>query len=91
MTLDSLLYDPDLGGTELIILRKTWTEQSGTPELADLQRIFTYGVIHPADPDGLDRTPEESVHLRVYHRFFPEAFSHGWGGITTSTVLLYIP
>ncbi len=77
MTLDSLLCDPDLGGTELTILRKTWTQQSGVPEMTEIERIFTCGIVHPADPDSLDLTPEESRHEPVYLIHTAEPLSLG--------------
>ena len=80
MFLDPTLSDPDLGGTEFLILRKTWTQQSGVPELVDIQRIFTVGIIHPASPDALSRTPEESRHEPVYLIHSTEPLSLGEAG-----------
>ena len=62
MNKDSLFTDPDLGAEEFCILRKTWTQESGVPEMIDLQEIIAFGIIHPADPAVLDLLPEESRH-----------------------------
>ena len=80
MYLDPFLSDPDLGGTEFLILRKTWTQRSGVPELVDIERIFAAGIIHPASPDALSRTPEESRHEPVYLIHSTEPLSLGEAG-----------
>ena len=66
MDFDSILADPEMGGTDFIILRRVWTQESGVPELIDLERIFSYGTIPPASSEDLERTPEESVYEPVY-------------------------
>ena len=62
MTNDPYFDDPELGCSEFSIVRKTWTQDSGIPELVDLEEIFACGTIHPADPTRLDLLPEESRH-----------------------------
>ena len=85
MNLESLLSDPELGGAEFIILRKTWTQQAGVPELTDIERIFTFGTVHPAAPDALGRSPEESRHEPLYLIHAAEPLSLGEPGGDTWT------
>ena len=59
---EQIFTDADLGAAEFSIVRKTWTVESGVPELIDLEEIFACGIIHPADPARLDLLPEESRH-----------------------------
>ncbi len=65
MSIDHILSDPDLGTADFTILRKTWTQESGVPQLIDLEEIFAFGIIHPADPARLDLLPEESRHAPI--------------------------
>ena len=59
---EQIFTDADLGAAEFSIVRKTWTVESGVPELIDLEEIFACGIIHPADPARLDLLPEDSRH-----------------------------
>ncbi len=72
-----ILSDPYLGCTEFSILRKTWSQESGVPQLIDLEEIFASGIIHPADPTRLDLLPEESRHDPIILIHSTEALSLG--------------
>ena len=62
MNTADVLLDPEMGAAGFSILRKTWTRESGVPVLVDLEEVFTWGTVHPADPAVLELLPEESRH-----------------------------
>ena len=76
----ALLSDPDLGGGELTILRRTWTREDGVPVLTDLQELFAAGIVHPASPDTLSLFPEEYRHEPMYLIHSTEPLSLGEAG-----------
>ena len=77
MDIDQLLYDPDLDAVEFSIVRKTWTEESGVPQLIGIDEIYACGTIHPADPARLDLLPEENRHEPVFLIHSTEPLSLG--------------
>ena len=72
-----VLADPELGGTDFVILRKTWTQESGIPLLLGLEEIHAWGTVHPADPVRLDLLPEESRRAPVVMIHSTEPLSLG--------------
>lgn len=81
MNVATLFSDPDMGGTEFTILRKTWTQEEGVPQLVDLEEIAAWGTFHPADPSRLDLLPEESRHDPIFliHSTEPLSLGHQLG------------
>ena len=86
MYFDSVARDADLGGTEFSIHRKTWSYISGDPELIDLEIVYAWGTLHPADPTRLDLLPEESRHdpIVLIHSTEPLSLGVQDGDVWTS-------
>ena len=77
MNICDLLTDPDLEGTEFTILRRTWSEAEGVPQLIALDTLYACGILHPADPTRLDLLPEESRHEPIFLIHSTEPLSLG--------------
>ena len=86
MELKDLLSDPDLGAAQFSIVRKTWSHESGLPQLIDSEEIHAGGTVHPADPSRLDLLPEESRHkdIVLIHSTEPLSLGDQEGGVWVS-------
>ena len=72
-----ILSDAGMGGEKFVILRKTWTQESGVPQMVDIEEIHAWGIFHPADPARLDLLPEESHHDPIWLIHSTEPLSLG--------------
>ena len=86
MSFDPLLTDPEMGASSFSILRKTWAEEDGVPRLIDLEEIYAFGTLHPADPTRLDLLPEESRHdpIVLIHATEPLSLGEQHGNVWTA-------
>ena len=75
-----ILSDAGMGGEKFVILRKTWTQESGVPQMVDIEEIHAWGIFHPADPARLDLLPEESRHDPIWLIHSTEPLSLGEQG-----------
>ena len=77
MRYSSLWTDPELGGGNFVIRRRSWIREDGVPVPVDTEEIFASGVLHPASPDALSLFPEEFRHEPLFLVHSTEPLSLG--------------